>query len=907
MFRFIELTLQDWDYFQNVRVPLHGDVGLVTGPNGSGKTTFIDAIRQLVGARRLSSKRHTEHYVRDPARFPLIRAVVSNTVQNATVRPFLHERITSDEVTLACAIVTSRSGDLERRYAIRPGRATAAELQEVLLESRDFYPPERYQRALQNAGLSRSMLHVIALEQGKTNALFEVGPRDLFERVIDTRGDREILERYRDARRRYEDTEKELNQQIASLHRNQVELDTVRREVERLNNWIEVRDRVAHLEAVLPAARLQEKLRRKRELGSQIKTLQNRERTTENEISSLEARLEELRGGESTAKAELDSAAEQERQSQATLEAAVEAHARAQAEIVQLEKKQADLDALGPGEGEIQDLELATEQADRAKFRAEEEHEQSAARVQQVEQKIGRLRAGLSDYPEAVLRTLDELHKRNIPAKPVAESVEVEGTGLAEATESALGMARYGVVVAEEHAATAIAVARDLRFPGPVYGGPVLNEGKVAGPLALRHGAPIWLEPWLQTIKLFENGSWHNNQGMWATPVEDRVLGESGRKAALERAKRELMAAREGLLAGEAVLSSAISRQQTARAVLKREERRRELTEALVKFREVHSVAQAASVEATEARQQLSGARTRLTAARAAHELASAELKEVQLRHSNAGDILATIRTDLESKRAEVAGVDAMIADLDTTVRSDLRARAEHEELTAPETVEHDLTEAKVKFESLGAPPAETVRDSERVLRANVEEAERHVKQRELEAEVARSELEECRVRYLEVVNQTLVDYRRRVREIAEIAGVASEVDIPKLVNDDRLLDEARIGVCFGFDNKDPVPLGDPSFSGGQQVIAGLILLMAMAEIESHGFFMLDEPFAHLSLDRIDHVGRFLRSTRSQFIITAPTTLDRAQFDPATVAIVLQKKRADERYAPTPIVVTARV
>lgn len=248
-----------------------------------------------------------------------------------------------------------------------------------------------------------------------------------------------------------------------------------------------------------------------------------------------------------------------------------------------------------------------------------------------------------------------------------------------------------------------------------------------------------------------------------------------------------------------------------------------------------------------------------------------------------------------------------MIANLDTIVRPDLRARAEHEELTAPETVEHDLKEAKVKFESLGAPPSETVRDSERVLRANVEEAERHVKERAREAEVARSELEECRIRYLEVVNQTLVDYRRRVREIAEIAGVASEVDIPKLVNDDRLLDEARIGVCFGFDNKDPVPLGDPSFSGGQQVIAGLILLMAMAEIESHGFFMLDEPFAHLSLDRIDHVGRFLRSTRSQFIITAPTTLDREQFDPATVAIVLQKKRAEERYAPTPIVVTARV
>ena len=96
--------------------------------------------------------------------------------------------------------------------------------------------------------------------------------------------------------------------------------------------------------------------------------------------------------------------------------------------------------------------------------------------------------------------------------------------------------------------------------------------------------------------------------------------------------------------------------------------------------------------------------------------------------------------------------------------------------------------------------------------------------------------------------------------------------------------------------------LGDPSFSGGQQVIAGLILLMAMAETEGRGFFMLDEPFAHLSLDRIDHVGRFLRSTRSQFIITAPTTLERAQFDPASIAIVLRKKRAGEAYAPVPIV-----
>jgi chromosome segregation ATPase len=156
------------------------------------------------------------------------------------------------------------------------------------------------------------------------------------------------------------------------------------------------------------------------------------------------------------------------------------------------------------------------------------------------------------------------------------------------------------------------------------------------------------------------------------------------------------------------------------------------------------------------------------------------------------------------------------------------------------------------------------------------------------------------------VVNQTLIDYRRRVREISALAGVASEIQLPSLGNDDRVLDEAGIEVAFGFDGKDVVHVAHPSFSGGQQVIAGLILLMAMAETDSHGFFILDEPFAHLSLDRVDHVGRFLRSTRSQFIITAPTTLERAQFESSALLIVLQKKRGAEPYAPAPMVAKAR-
>src|ERR1051325_3217529 len=94
---------------------------------------------------------------------------------------------------------------------------------------------------------------------------------------------------------------------------------------------------------------------------------------------------------------------------------------------------------------------------------------------------------------------------------------------------------------------------------------------------------------------------------------------------------------------------------------------------------------------------------------------------------------------------------------------------------------------------------------------------------------------------------------------------------------------------------KPQTEIGDTAHSGGQQVIAGLILLMAMAETEGDSFFIVDEPFAHLSLDRIDEVGRFLRGSGSQFLITVPTTLDRGQLDPASLLVVLSKKSRDDR------------
>ena len=259
----------------------------------------------------------------------------------------------------------------------------------------------------------------------------------------------------------------------------------------------------------------------------------------------------------------------------------------------------------------------------------------------------------------------------------------------------------------------------------------------------------------------------------------------------------------------------------------------------------------------------------------------------------------------LERSEADLNTADTRVAALEDRVPSALRALAERGELDGPDTVRTDLERARRQLAALGDPPPPEVREEALHLRSNIEEAERRLSSRRREAAEAQAELAECRRRYLEVVSGSLHDYRRRAAELAGGAEVQVEMDLPRLTDDDRILDEATIEVRFGFDGKEPLPLGDPSFSGGQQVIAGLILLMGMAETDGRGFFLLDEPFAHLSLDRVDQVGRFLRASRSQFLLTAPTTLDRAQLDPASLVIVLQKKRPNEPHAPVPIVAEA--
>ncbi|WP_447976819.1 hypothetical protein [Candidatus Nitrospira bockiana] len=690
---------------------------------------------------------------------------------------------------------------------------------------------------------------------------------------------------------------------MGTLTRLQVELQQVQRRVVQRDLWEQARDKVQELEARLPAAELQGLLKRREEATTKIPALRTKVRNGESEAVRLAQDLVEARNVEVSARAECQAAQEHEITTRETWGDAKEQRGGLIARIRELEEMARQ--AAEIAEADVQALERSADEAGQRFFEAHVALQHAQALVQETADKVERLKAGLPVYPQAVNATLAALAAADIRPVLLAATLEITDVNLAEAVEAALGNARYALLVTPEQEQAVLNVARQCAFPGPVYAGPSLARAETTGPVILGPGSPAWVKTWLEAIRLHYDGVWQDERGTWVAGVRERVLGAAGREAALSRAEQEHHDAQAAEVRAMRDAEIAQGHKRTAEAALVQERRRRDL------------LAQAAVLPLLQ--EQSDKAETALRDAEVRLRDATASRQSAEERLSSASKTLAAVETSLaeltkrldgerealQRAETEAGQYDESIRDLETHVRPDLFERARRGELDGPDTVKEDLGRARQEFAALGDPPSEEVREEAHHLQTNIEQAEDHVLSRQREAEQAQIELTECRRRYLDVVEGALQDYRRRAVELAKRAAIAVEMELPRLEDNDRVLDEAGIQARFGFDGKDPLPLGDPSFSGGQQVIAGLILLMAMAETNGRGFYMLDEPFAHLSLDRVDDVGHFLRSTRSQFILTAPTTLDRAQLDPASLVIVLHKKRPQDPNAPPPQVAIA--
>ena len=465
MFRFLELELHGWDFWPSTRVPLDADVVILSGPNGSGKTTMLDAVRQILNASRLSQNRRLAHYLRRPNQPGLVRAVVSNKADHRGRRPFDLQRVFSDEATLACALVPN-GGAPEKRFAVLSGRVPAPELQQLFLEGREWLPPERYRRVLDCAGVSRSLMHILALEQGRADELSRKGPRELFRWVMEARGTQQVLERYNAARLRYQDSSKEVERQQAQIVRHNAELARVERLVRRLEEYESRQRRVTDAEDLYLGARLQGKLSESREIEEKLPELRtkviNLTSTVDRlgrEIREIERRLETLSQSVRSCTAGADEALrERDRigSNRAVLQSKVHEARRTIAELQIIPAEDSGL------------LRQELDDSRQRKFELLQQLAGERERRRILRDQIAKLEKGIPVFPPEVQKTLAALEADRIPCSLAATLVEVLQPEWANALESALGPLRFALCVAPEDQERAVFIAQSCEFPGPL-------------------------------------------------------------------------------------------------------------------------------------------------------------------------------------------------------------------------------------------------------------------------------------------------------------------------------------------------------------------------------------------------------------------------------------------------------
>lgn len=118
-------------------------------------------------------------------------------------------------------------------------------------------------------------------------------------------GDHAVLERYTEARRRFAESEHEVVRQTSSVQKLEMELRQMEWQVAALDDWERRRDKVAELEARLPAAELQVELRRFNDASAKLSELRTKLRRGEVERVALDEEVERARGAEQQATEEL--------------------------------------------------------------------------------------------------------------------------------------------------------------------------------------------------------------------------------------------------------------------------------------------------------------------------------------------------------------------------------------------------------------------------------------------------------------------------------------------------------------------------------------------------------------------------------------------------------------------------
>lgn len=916
MFRLLELETVHWDYWQRFKLPLDASIVTIVGPNGSGKTTLLDALRTLL-ALDCSKKRDYKRYVRRNGEdFCWLRGVIDNQRPIGSSRRPFGIPYQDDKITLACRI-DKKGGDWVRKYWIAEGDVA---LEQIEQQGQEFGVRD-YQRLLHSAGLSPAIARVLSLEQGQTDKLCELSSRELLDLVFQVFGDKEVLERYKEARHHQEHTSRELDavqNQLQALGNN---LERHEQKVNRYLEWHKLnRERIQLESETRP--RLEHYLLQK-EAENAGRTLQAMRRDWHGKLTEKQALTLDLQVGQQTletAQLRKQAAHENEKTQQLALNAINRELGNWEAIVKQqdrlLQQAQDSSDGKVADARELERLE--TERANLMVKIAGLEQQQ-----RQIDETLENLAAGRRSDPADVAAFRQALSNAGIAHDMLTDLVEISDPGWQAAVEAVLAPFAHIVLLAKERdAEAAMALGEKLRYrhfivPERTEAG-LAPQGSLLEVVNFSRAVPDWLLRLLERIRRVEDASagaklprgedWITRQGYlrerrggrFAAPEQARFgrarlesLREQRSKLEKELSpKREQLATLTGsirnlqaLLAGENA-----SAQLAARAAEFAEARQN--YDSLVERRRNNGVYQAQQ-DREDADKAVSNASSELQRLEFKIQTIDKEILQKENRAAREEQLkrLQRLRHDRKQFPAGWCDEEAnrQIADKyrDTT---NINLRIEE--------IEHRFKEESWETDETVILLRDKIRDDYR-------RQESDLVHRRHDNEMARSQTDAAREQYIAVLRYTVNRYVKNLKTLGEMAGIRVEHEPVMLSGgDDISLSQAGLAVRFDFDEKGFMGMNDGDASGGQQVMKSLILLVGLMMEESRpgGFVFIDEPFAHLDIVNIERVSSFLKATRAQYLLTTPVTHNVNVYDPSMLTLVTSKKRAGSPWAPRIVV-----
>jgi chromosome segregation ATPase len=902
-----------WDFWQRVKLPFEGKVITIVGTNGSGKTTLLDALRTLLCIDCSSGRDYKRYVRRNNQPFAWLRAVVSNQRGKNGVRLFFP--ILGETVTLVCRI-QKKGGDWERQYLIAEGDVQI----ESLADEKNWLGVREYQRQLEGAGLSQSIRHVLALEQGATDKLCDKKPTELLKLVFDAYGEQEILDNYQSAKNNQALIRQELDSLEMDLANLGIKLRLAEENVRSYQMWKGLKESINKLRfEILPRvhlAEMKEQIRGGRSnLRGQRRDVRRGEESVnqaKSTLDDLEKQIEQTEGVLSSRKVDEKKALDEARQAN-TNEMQIQGILEEKSRLENLCREQK--------EG-VSAHELVNRQECLRQVKADKENRRSKiiADKREAEARLTAVRSGGRDEPHYVQQFRKALDDAKIKHSTLADIVDIKDDAWQAAVEGIIGGLAHVILLdssKDEKAAWELSESMKYRHYATADKDPIPQPRKdsLLEAVNFSSAAPRWIVEHLDSIQRVEtvddgvalptHQSWITRKSFFrerrggryvGVERKDFLFGRSARIAALEDIITRHLTEEKALIAEIDKLVQQIDDIQRllqgwdAAAELKA--RAAVFAHAETEWPEAQKRSQELAVKVSAAQETLRKVEKELRQQYEGRGIATTNLDNEQ---KAVAQLLRVLRANKEEQVARIQSYRQLRKGMPLSWKSREAVVELKSKYPTTENAKAELQLAQKEIDGRDWVTDEQVVFVHQKIKCDHSDKESLIAARNAHhAQMSRA-TEEARGKYIAHLSATIRKYKANLHSLAALSEAEVSVIPPKLENDDTMLAQAGLEVQFRFDKKET-----DDASGGQRVIKSLILLVAllMDDEDRGGFVFVDEPFAHLDILNIDRVSSFLMASGAQYVVTTPITNNANVFNTTNLTLVTQKRRHPDKWAP---------